>query len=171
MGDPFDLLGDPADRLTAEEYTEAVRLLVENLATEDLPARSESVRPVGEPDLQQWAKERAETGLMNLAGYYPEITESRRMLDFWPEAAMREAVNNNDRKAFGRALRRYMVAARHEAVRIRRRRSGQGQRTRAEQTLTPQQEARSEALQEMARQTAARQRERQRERRQEKGEQ
>ncbi len=135
-GHKFSVLGDPADRLAGEEYAEAVRLLLENLITPEMEAaRSESVRrpgdpDQGEPDLQQWAKERAETGLMNLARQYPEITESRRMLDFWPEAAMREAINNNDRQAFLRALVRYMRTAQHEAVRIRRRRPGSSLRKR-----------------------------------------
>lgn len=109
--------GEPAQGFTEAEYREVVRSLVDNLSTENDLARSDG-------SFQQWAKERAETGLVSLARHYPEIRESRRLLNFWPTAAMRGAINEGDREAFRRALRRYMVLAKHEAVWTRRRRSG-----------------------------------------------
>lgn len=74
----------------------------------------------GEPWDTEWAAERAAEALRYLGHNYPECLENLRILDEH-ETAAHEAAMRGDRNAYLEALRGYMRAGRHEALRIRRR--------------------------------------------------
>ena len=72
-----------------------------------------------EPWDTEWAAQRAAEALRYLGSHCPECLENLRVLDEH-ETAANEAAMRGDRGAYLEALRGYMRAGRHEALRIRR---------------------------------------------------